>query len=115
MIEIVSGAQRWQVRLANSPSARDFRAQLPLKLTLKDYASTEKVGDLPRKLTPDGAAAAITPVRGDVTFYAPWGNLAIFYKEGHHSPGLVRLGRIEGEITGLSGSGTLEVTIHELP
>ncbi len=115
MIEMVSGARRWRVGLADSPSSRDFLAQLPLKLTLKDYAGTEKIADLPRKLTRDGAPAAITPVRGDVTFYAPWGNLAIFYNDGHHSPGLVHLGRIEGDIAGLGGSGHLEVSIHKLP
>lgn len=115
MIEMVSGARRWRVRLADSPSSRDFLVQLPLKLTLKDYAGTEKIADLPRKLTREGAPAAITPIKGDVTFYAPWGNLAIFYEDGQHSPGLVHLGRIEGDIAGLSGSAPMEVSIRTLP
>lgn len=111
-IEIVSGGHRWQVRLDHSPSARDFVEQLPLKLSLKDYAGTEKIADLPRKLTREGAPAAVTPVKGDVTFYAPWGNLAIFYRDGHHSPGLIRLGRIEGDLAALSVRDTVEVTIR---
>jgi hypothetical protein len=44
--------------LDDSPAARAFIAQLPLKVTLKDYASTEKIADLPRKLpshVPTGA------------------------------------------------------------
>ena len=113
-IEIVSGSRRWQVRLVDSPSTRDFLAQLPLKLSLKDYAGTEKIADLPRKLTREGAPKAITPKKGDVTFYAPWGNLAIFYKDWHHSPGLVPLGRIEGDVAGLDRSGSMEVTVQLL-
>jgi hypothetical protein len=31
---------------------------------------------------------------GDITYYAPWGNLAIFYRDFGYSPGLVRLGHI---------------------
>jgi hypothetical protein len=115
MIEMVSGERRWRISIADSPPARDFLAQLPLRLTLEDYAGTEKIADLPRKLTREGAPAAITPIKGDVTFYAPWGNLAIFYEDGHHSPGLVRLGQIEGDVAGLSGSGPLEVSIQKLP
>lgn len=110
-IEIVSGSHRWQVRLVDSPSARDFLSQLPLKLPLRDYAGTEKIADLPRKLTREGAPAAITPVKGDVTFYAPWGNLAIFYKDGHHSPGLIPLGRIEGDLGDLANANS-EVLIR---
>jgi hypothetical protein len=33
--------------LADSETARDFASLLPLELTLTDYASTEKIGDLP--------------------------------------------------------------------
>jgi hypothetical protein len=37
--------------LNDSPAARDFAALLPLTLTLKDYAATEKISDLPRRLS----------------------------------------------------------------
>lgn len=112
-IEIVSGSHRWRVRLVDSPSTRDFLAQLPLKLSLKDYAGTEKIADLPRSLTREGAPEAFTPMRGAVTFYAPWGNLAIFYRDGHHSPGLIPLGRIEQDIDTMARLDTIEVTIRQ--
>lgn len=41
-IDIVSGSRRWTANIEDSPSARDFLAQLPLTLTLKDYAGNEK-------------------------------------------------------------------------
>ena len=51
---------------------------------------------------------------GDITYYAPWGNLAIFYRGFRYSPGLIRLGRIESGIEAFGVSGSLNVTIEAL-
>ncbi len=75
-------------------TALDFIAHLPLTLELKDYASTEKIGFLPDKLTTEGAPSGSTPTVGDISYYAPWGNLAIFYQDFAYSPELVKLGKI---------------------
>jgi hypothetical protein len=48
----------------------------------------------PRELDTSGAPDAATPKAGDLAYYAPWGNLALFYRDGQHSPGLVILGRL---------------------
>lgn len=98
--------------LIDSPTTRDFVALLPLTLTLEDYASTEKIAYLPRKLSTQGAPAGVTPSAGDITYYAPWGNLAIFYKDFGHSAGLIKLGRIEGDIQVLHGRGPLKARIE---
>ncbi len=37
----------------------------------------------------------MTPQVGDFAYYAPWGNLAIYYKAFSYSSGLILLGRIE--------------------
>ena len=98
-------------RLEDSAAARDFAAMLPLNLTLKDYASTEKVADLPRKLSTDGAPDGIDPEPGDIAYYAPWGNLALYYRDFGYSRGLVRLGRIETgaeQLRSLEGTVTIE-------
>jgi hypothetical protein len=113
-IEIVSGNRRWTARINPTPAARDFLAQLPLELKLKDFAGTEKIADLPRPLTREGAPEAIAPHAGDVAFYAPWGNLAIFYRDGYHSPGLILLGRIEGEAGTFVGSEPINVLIRQI-
>ncbi len=81
--------------LADTPAARDFAGLLPLTLTLTDFHATEKVADLPRRLDTSGAPAGTSATAGDITYYAPWGNLAIFYRDFRHSPGLVRLGSLE--------------------
>ena len=64
---------------------------LPLTLTLKDYAGTEKISDLPRKLSTQGAPSGSDPSVGDITLYAPWGNLAIFYRDFGYASGLIIL------------------------
>ena len=64
--------------LYDNPTAQDFASLLPLKVNLKDYASTEKVSDLPKKLTTKDAPSGSDPSTGDIAYYAPWGNLALY-------------------------------------
>ncbi|WP_334187378.1 cyclophilin-like fold protein [Noviherbaspirillum sp.] len=98
--------------LADNPTARDFYSLLPLTLTLNDYAATEKVAYLARKLSGDGAPAGAEPAMGDIAYYAPWGNLAIYYKDFAYSDGLIKLGTIDGGIDAFKAPGSLKVTIE---
>ena len=98
--------------LNDSKTARGFAAQLPLILTLTDYSKTEKISDLPKKLSTDGAPSGSDPSIGDIAYYAPWGNLAIFYRDFGYSSGLVILGKIDGDIEALNGPKPLKVTIE---
>jgi hypothetical protein len=82
-----------------------------LTLTLKDYAAAEKISDLPRRLSTKGAPAGIEPSIGDIAYYSPWGNLAIFYKDADYASGLVRLGKIDGGIDTLKRTGAVQVKI----
>jgi hypothetical protein len=88
--------------LTDNPTSRDFAALLPLTLTLKDFNGTEKISDLPGKLSTAGAPAGTAAKAGDLTYYAPWGNLAIFYKDFGHSDGLIKLGQINADIAPLT-------------
>jgi hypothetical protein len=97
--------------LDDNDSASDFAALLPLDLLLKDYASTEKIADLPSSLSMTGAPEAYTPSVGDITFYSPWGNLAIFYEDGHLSSGLIRLGRLDSGVDAMRRNGPLAVRV----
>jgi hypothetical protein len=100
--------------LADSPATRDFIAQLPLVLSLEDYAATEKIAYLPKRLSTEGAPAGMTPQPGDLAYYAPWGNLAIFHKGAAHASGLVLLGRIDSGLEALRTPGAAQVTIDLL-
>lgn len=97
-IRVIVDGQTLTATLDDTPVARDFASLLPLELTLSDYNATEKVSDLPRKLSLNGAPRSYQPSAGDITHYAPWGNIAIFYRPFRDSTGLVRLGAFDGSI-----------------
>jgi hypothetical protein len=98
--------------LIDSKTTQDFISLLPLTLTLEDYGSTEKISYLSKKLSTVDAPAGINPSVGDITYYAPWGNLAIFINDFGYSSGLVLLGKFDGDVTALSVSGPISVTIE---
>ncbi len=110
-IKIVGQDTTLYATLQDTPTTRDFISLLPLDLELKDYAGTEKVSDLPKKLTTKNAPAGYDPSVGDITYYAPWGNLAIFYKDFGYASGLINLGKIEQGIQELSSKNSLNVSI----
>jgi hypothetical protein len=72
-IRITSGEKLVTATLTDSEAARDFVSLLPLTLVLEDYAKTEKISYLPRKLSTTGAHAGSDPSVGDIAYYAPWG------------------------------------------
>jgi hypothetical protein len=51
---------------------------------------------------------------GDITYYAPWGNLAIFYWDFGYSTGLIKLGRFDAGIEAFDVRGSLNVTIEAI-
>ena len=111
-IRIVINGTALPATLDDNSASRDFIAQLPLELTLKDYNSTEKIADLPSRLSTSGVPEGIDPDVGDITYFAPWGNLALFYRDFGYAKGLVRLGRIEGGLEALRGDGLLAARIE---
>jgi hypothetical protein len=80
--------------LEDNATSRDFAWLLPLTLTLKDYASTEKISVLTKRLSTQGALEGSVPQVGDVAYYAPWGNLAIFRKGFKYSSGLIKIAHL---------------------
>jgi hypothetical protein len=87
----------WVIHLECSTTTSDLLALLPLELTLKDYGKTELIAALSGKLSTRDAPPGHTAKRGDLCYYAPWGNLALFLKDFGSAPGLVLLGRCEGD------------------
>ena len=57
--------------LEDTDTARDFASLLPLTLALEDYASTEKISDLPRRLSTTGAPAGTAASSGDIAYTRP--------------------------------------------
>jgi hypothetical protein len=98
--------------LLDTATARDFASLLPLTLMLKDYAAAEKISDLPRRLSTEGAPSSSTPSVGDISYYSPWGNLALFYGDSGYASGLVKLGKLASGVEALRRPDPVTVAIE---
>jgi hypothetical protein len=94
-IRMMFNGQTMTATLYDNASARDFASMLPLDLKIENYANNEKIVYLPRKLTEAGSGPFGNERPGDVCYFAPWGNLALFYGGYRYSSGLIRLGRFD--------------------
>lgn len=112
-IKMTFGNEEVIVTMYDNPTTRDFLTRLPLTLTLKDYAGTEKISYLPKKLSIKDAPAGSDPAPGDFTYYSPWGNIAIFYQDFGYADGLIILGSMEPggaeKLARMSGDFTVTV------
>lgn len=113
-IHLTGGTLVLTATLEDSAAAADFASLLPLSVVLEDYAATEKIAHLPRRLKTAGAPAGIDPEVADLAYYAPWGNLAIFYRDAPFADGLVRLGRLDGGLAALQRLGRTTVRIERV-
>lgn len=95
-IRFVFSDQDFTATLQDNPSAHDLISMLPLDFTVEDYSTNEKIAYLPRKLTEAGSGPFGDEAPGDLCYYAPWGNLALFHASYRWSRGLIRLGRLDG-------------------
>lgn len=111
-VRITIGERVIAATMHDNATARDFISLLPLTLRLEDYAKTEKISDLPRKLTQEGAPSGSDPSVGDITYYSPWGNLAIFYRDAAYASGLVILGKIDSGAEAFNVAGSVRVTVE---
>ena len=91
----VNGNEEVFVSLDDNQASRDFLEMLPLTLTFEDFNSTEKIATLPNELSTEGQPSGYTPEIGDFAYYAPWGNISVFYKDFRYSNSLYKLGTIE--------------------
>ncbi|WUP61999.1 cyclophilin-like fold protein [Streptomyces sp. NBC_00258] len=113
-IRVTIDGRRVDATLNDSPAARDFADLLPLTLDLEDFHQTERIADLPRRLTTSGAPDPAVPRAGDLAYYAPWGNLALYYRDGDSaSADLLILGHVDADADRL---GTADrITIEAAP
>jgi hypothetical protein len=111
-VRIITEGTTVFARLEDNATAKDFAALLPMTVTLRDYARTEKIADLPRRLSTDGAPPGFDPSVGDIAYYAPWGNLAIFYRDFGYAGSLVKLGALESGAAAFSRPDAVQATIE---
>jgi hypothetical protein len=111
-IKMTIGQSTYIVKLYDTPASRELVEMLPLTLDFSDFGGSEKIAYLPDNLQIPEDQEQYEAVRGDLTVYVPWGNLAFFYQDYTYSSSLYRLGHME-EIDALANieggfSATLE-------
>lgn len=111
-IRMMFNGQAMTATLYDNASARDFASMLPLDLDIEDYSTNEKIIYLPRKLTQAGSGAFGNERPGDLCYFAPWGNLALFHSFYRYSSGLIRLGRFDDGIEPLLMRGEFPLRIE---
>lgn len=110
-MKISVGDRTITATMEDNAAGRDFLSRLPLEATLNDYNNTtEKIFYPDPALMTEGVTRGCAPTLGDITIYAPWGNVAIFCKNWSHSNDLIKIGRIDGnDIEALNIGGDITV------
>ena len=99
--------------LSDNPLVEVFLRRLPLEVEFSDFAHTEKIFYLREKLPLAGAVNADTQ-KGDFCYYAPWGNIAVFYKGYGHGKNLYVLGNLESgkeKLAAMVGNFTARIEV----
>lgn len=114
-IKLIFNNEEIYVSLENNNSVQDLLKMLPLTIKFEDYNNTEKIAMLDTKLNTSDAPAGYNPQIGDLAYYAPWGNLSVFYKDFRYSNSLIKLGTFENGIEKIQNitDGT-EIRIEEV-
>ena len=92
--------------LNDSEASREFAALLPLEMEMRDHLHREKVAALPQAISVADAPAKPFEA-GDITYWVPGRDLAIFYTgEGSTAvSGLYLLGTLSGGFAELENAG----------
>jgi hypothetical protein len=108
-ISVISNGKTTVFELNNSPAARDLYSQLPLRIKIEDYSDNEKIFYPPRKLNTVDTPTADAK-EGALAYYAPWGDVVMFYKDFGSASGLYELGHaISGSENIPEMSGTIQI------
>ena len=82
--------------LADNSAAKELYKKLPFTVSFSDFHSEEKIAYLPNKEKLDVSNIdGCAPNAGDITIYAPWGNIAIFYVSIRYNSDLKPIGILE--------------------
>jgi hypothetical protein len=103
--------------LAETTAARTFAAMLPVTIAARDLFGQAMAGKVPRTLAIGDAAGASQYSIGDVGYWSPSGDLAIFYADDGQSlppPGLVSLGTVDGGLSAIADAGNRATMTIEL-
>lgn len=110
-VTLTIGEQRITATLNDSPAARALAQQLPLTLTFHDFNAVEKIARLETPLPMAGMPPGDDPEIADIGFYAPSGDLVLYYGDVGYFAGIARLGTFDdvAAIEAMTGPFTVVV------
>lgn len=112
-IEVRSGETAVTYALEDNAAADALLAQLPLTIEIEDYSTNEKIFYPPQALETAGAPAA-SGGAGVLAYYAPWGDVVLFYDGFSENASLFALGRaVSGAESIRDLTGTVTVAVAE--
>jgi len=100
--------------LIDSRTTRDFVSLLPLTLRMNDLFRREKFAHLPRAISDEGKRTHTYEI-GQVAYWSPGPDLAIFYrKDGEKipNPGIIIIGKIDSGVEVLDVVGSVKVAVE---
>lgn len=113
-IMVSSNENTMVFELNDSQAARDLYAQLPLSIGVEDYGGNEKIFYPPKELNTTDTPLAKDVKAGTLAYYAPWGDVVMFYGNFGSAAGLYELGQILSGSEHIEGlSGTIRIDKNE--
>jgi hypothetical protein len=99
--------------LNDSQASKDLYAQLPLDIEVENYSSNEKIYYPPKKLATSNTPLVKAAKAGTLAYYAPWGDVVMFFGPFGSASGLYELGKaVQGSEHIPSLSGTLRIEVE---
>src|SRR4051794_15623946 len=117
-IRLTVGDRVATATLEDTAAARGFAAMLPVTISMRELLGREKPGRLPRPLDLDGARREYRYEVGEIAYWAPGNDIAIFYADDGQAipqPGLVRLGTVDAGLDVIATAGSDFDMSIELP
>lgn len=109
-ISVTCGDMQVVYELNDSPTAQGLLSQLPLTVAVEDFSTNEKVFYPPQELDTSDTPLAVGGA-GTLAYYAPWGDVVLFYDSFSANGSLFELGEaVSGaeDISQMTGTITVE-------
>jgi hypothetical protein len=109
-VEVISQGKKATFQLYDTTAARELYEQLPLELDLTNFRDAQWMFYPPDKLNVKAEEAYHDGKKGELSYYAPWGDVFMLYKDFHAGDEMHRLGiGLSGvdDIAAMSGSAVI--------
>lgn len=110
-VQITSQGRTATFQLYDTQAAREFYNQLPLTLELENFRDAQWMFFPPKKLNVTQREAYHDGKKGELSYYAPWGDVFMLYKDFYAGDEMHRLGvGLSGidDIASMAGSAVIQ-------